>query len=232
MTLIFDAGPVISFTTNNLLSIAEELKKKHDGDFIIPESVKKELVDNPLQIKRFEFEALQVEQQIECGTFRVLEDSKTREYANKLLGMANSLFRIRGNPIKIVHYGEISTIAAARHNNSDVIVMDERTTRELIENPEHLASHMKEKFRTKVTVNNSALSGLKKEIRGIKVIRSAELIAVAFELGLLDRFIDKCRIPDTNVRKLLLDSVLWGVKLEGCSISKEEIEQIMKLEKL
>ena len=43
---------------------------------------------------------------------------------------------------------------------------------------------------------------------------------------MLDNYITK--LPDA--RKNLLESVLWGVKLNGCAVSKEEIENIVRLE--
>ncbi len=230
-SLVFDAGPVISLTTNNLLRIVAQLKARFDGEFILPESVRQELVDRPLEIKRFEFEALQVQQEIGCKNLTVLPDAKTREAAERLLSLANSLLIVRGKRLKIVHYGEMSTIAAAKMYNARVVVIDERTTRDLIENPESLAAHIKDKLQAKVRVDDAVLKELKAELKGLQVIRSAELVAVAFELGLLDTYVNKCAVPDANVRKVLLDSVLWGVKLHGCAISKEEILQILKGEK-
>ena len=49
---------------------------------------------------------------------------------------------------------------------------------------------------------------------------------MAYEHGILNNFITK--IPDA--RKNLLESVLWGVKLNGCAVSKDEIEQIIRIE--
>lgn len=229
--IVFDAGPIISFTANNLLHVTDGLKQKFRGEFLMPEAVKKELVDRPFQIKRFEFEALQVQQQIGCKTFSVIPDEKTQQIATRILNLANSAFSIKNNQVSIVHYGEMSVLASAKIYNAEAVVIDERTTRELVENPENLAGHMSRKFRTNVKTDYSALKELKKELKDIKVVRSAELAAVAYELGLLDKYINKCRIPDINTKKVLLDSVLWGVKLEGCAISKEEIEQIIKAEK-
>ncbi len=72
--------------------------------------------------------------------------------------------------------------------------------------------------------NNDNINELKDIIKNIKVIRSSELVYVAYKLNLLDKYIDGA------TRKRLLDSVLWGVKLDGCAISKAEIEQIKDLE--
>ncbi|MBI5073111.1 hypothetical protein HZA99_04795 [Candidatus Woesearchaeota archaeon] len=34
-----------------------------------------------------------------------------------------------------------------------------------------------------------------------------------------------------NVKRAVLEGALWGVKLNGCSVKEEEIEDIMKMEK-
>ena len=51
-------------------------------------------------------------------------------------------------------------------------------------------------------------------------------MTIGYERGLLDSFITKI----SDARKNLLESVLWGLKLNGCAVSKDEIEQIMKIE--
>ena len=67
-TIVFDTGPIISLTMNNLLWILEPLKSISNANFYITNPVKKELVDNPLnKTKRFKFEALQVLHYIENG---------------------------------------------------------------------------------------------------------------------------------------------------------------------
>ncbi len=228
-SLVFDAGPVISLTMNNLLWLLDPLKKRFGGQFLVPEPVKQELVDRPLNIKRFEFEALQVMGEIDCGVLSVVNDSEVKSRSEHLLALANSCFSARGNNICIVHSGEMSTLASALVFGSDAVAIDERTTRELVEKPEHIAKHMQDKLHTKVSIDYDSLSKLSKEIKPIKILRSVELVAVAFELGLIDRYIEKCKRPTPEMRKLLLDGVLWGVKLDGCAVSEKEIRQIMKM---
>ncbi len=60
----------------------------------------------------------------------------------------------------------------------------------------------------------------------MKLIRSVELVSVAYELGLLDKYL--VNVP--NPKKTLLEAVLWGVKLNGCSVSEREIEEIVRIE--
>ncbi|MBI2574798.1 hypothetical protein HYV82_02850 [Candidatus Woesearchaeota archaeon] len=167
-SLVFDAGPVISLTMNNLLWLVEPLKERFNGGFFIPAAVRAELVDRPLNIKRFEFEALQVQEKIDCGFIKVIDDAKVSALADELLGIANSCFSARGSDISIVHQGEMSVLASVIALGSDAAVIDERTTRDLIEEPLHIARHMQAHLHTKVKVNNDNLELLTRKIGKIK----------------------------------------------------------------
>src|SRR3989338_258473 len=134
-SLIFDAGPVISLAMNNLLWVLEPLKKKFNGKFYITEAVRKELVDRPLETKKFKFEAIQVQRLIENGVLDIIDNNFIREKTPSLLNTANEIFKAYNNYIKIVHYAEMSVIAAATTLSADAVVIDEKTTRFLIENP-------------------------------------------------------------------------------------------------
>ena len=225
-SLIFDAGPIISLATNNLLWILKPLKQEFRGKFYITEAVKRELVDRPLEIKKFKFEAIQVEKLIEDSVLEVIDSSLIMENTSKLLNTANEIFKAFNNYMKIVHFAEMSVVAAANSINEDAIIIDEKTTRLLIENPKNLAEILKKTLHTSISVNENNLKEFKAKVSKIKTIRSVELVTIAYEHGLLDSYITK--IPDS--RKNLLESVLWGVKLNGCAVSKDEIEQILKLE--
>lgn len=225
-SLIFDAGPVISLATNNLLWILEPLKKKFNGKFYLTDAVRKELVDRPLETKKFKFEAIQVERLIENGVLDIIDNDFIREKTPGLLNTANEIFKAYNNYIKIVHYAEISVIEAAISLNANAIVIDEKTTRFLIENPRLIVEILKKTLHTPISINESNLKEFNNTARNISAIRSIELVTIAYEQGILNNYITK--LPDA--RKDLLESVLWGVKLNGCAVSKDEIEQILRIE--
>lgn len=224
--MMFDAGPLISLTTNSLLWILKELKKETRGDFSIVSSVKHELVDHPLVTKKFKFEALQVERLIEQKVLTLINRPEYKSRAFELLDLANNIFWAQKNPIRLVQLGEMETIAAAVGLETNRIVLDERITRSLIETPDQLQDMMSRRLHTKLHVDTGRLDEFRAFTRHIEIIRSAELVAIAYEKGLLDEFI--VNVP--NAKKELLESVLWGVKLNGCSISEEEINSIVKIE--
>lgn len=225
--IVFDAGPIISLTMNNLLWILEPLKKISNVEFCITEQVKRELVDTPLnKTRKYMFEALQVLHYIENKTLEVIDNDAVRNQAYELLSTANSCFSAFGHNIQIVHEAEMSAIALCLQKKADAFAVDEKTARLLMENPDRLHSIMEHMLHTKVEKNKENLSKFRKITRGIKAIRSVELVAIAYEKGLLDKYLANIQ----SSRKTLLESVLWGVKLNGCAVSRREIEQIVKME--
>ena len=225
-SIVFDAGPVISFTTNNLLWLLEKLKQKFKGNFIITSGVHYELIQRPLETKKFKFEALQVERLVEKEILNVIDDEKIKLKAEELSNLANNSLYAQGNPIQIVQNGEMETLAFAILKNPDAVVIDERITRLLVENPEDLRALMERRLHTKVSADKNKLKMFQELTRHISLIRSVELAAIGYELGFLDEYL----VDVPNAKKELLESVLWGVKLNGCSVSEEEIKQIIDIE--
>ena len=224
--IFFDTGPIISLTTNNLLGILQPLKKKYGGDFFITKGVQKELIKRPLETKRFKFEALQVLRKIEEKVIEVYENNQLDAKTLHLLDLANTIFSAKGNNITIIQYAEMHALAAAILNQADAYVVDERTTRQLIEDPKKLVKRLGRKLHTGITVDQEKLKDFTKHTKDVKVIRSVELVAMAYELGLLEQYV--LRIP--NPKKTLIDSVLWALKMQGCSVSEREIREIVKME--
>lgn len=221
--LIFDAGPIISLSINNLLWILAELKQRFGGEFYIAEAVRAELVANPLRGKRFKFEAMQVESLIESGVLKIIDDRVVKQKADELKALANKAFYLHKYPMQVVQEGEMETLAAAITMGIETAVVDERITRMLVEKPEQLEKILEKKMHADVTVDHEKLRIFNTMMKNIQIIRSIELAAVAFERGLLNKYL--VEIP--NARRELLDSILWAIKLNGCSVTEEEIEEII-----
>ncbi|MBI2656374.1 hypothetical protein HYX03_01390 [Candidatus Woesearchaeota archaeon] len=174
-SLIFDAGPIISLATNNLLWVLEPLKKEFNGNFYITDAVKHELVDRPLETKKFKFEAIQVERLIENRILEITDSSFIRQKTPALLNTANEIFKAYNNYIKIVHFAEMSVIAAAAGLNADAIAIDEKTTRFLIENPKMIVEILRKTLHTPIGINENNLKEFKNTAKSIKTIRSIEI---------------------------------------------------------
>lgn len=226
-SLVFDTGPIISLTTNNLLCLLEKLKKKFNGQFYISKKSKEELVDNPLATKRFKFEALQVLRIINEKVLSVIDNIEIEKKTNTLLELANSIFYAYNKNINIVHKAEMQGLATCINLNANAFVVDERTSRVLIEDYKNLKQLLEKKLHATIKINQKSLQAFQKIVRGVKMLRSVELVTIAYELGLLDDYILNVK----DAKKTLLESVLWGVKLNGCAVSKKEINEIIRLVK-
>jgi hypothetical protein len=221
--MIFDAGPLISLSMNGLLGELQKLKKIFNGSFLITEQVKAEVIDKPLKIKYFELEALKVQQLLEekvlemadsYGINNSLISTKTQD----IMDIANGIFMSSNNKMNIMQLGEASCLALSKilyeKGVENVIVIDERTTRMLVEKPENLKDLLERKLHTKIILVKKDFQNFK----GFKIIRSVELIYVAWRKNLID-------LKKGNV----LDALLYALKFKGCSVSDDEIDEIKRM---
>jgi predicted nucleic acid-binding protein len=219
--LFFDAGPIITLVMSRLIWILPELKKQMNGRFYITPAVKKELIERPLTVKRFEFEALQVAKLIRDGVLEVYE-KVPGDKVNELITLANSSFSINGKNMDIIQSGEMESVACALQEQASSVVMDERTLRLFIESNKEMKKLLEIRFQKEVTPNSTNMNLFSNALKDITIIRSVELLAVAYKLKLLDTFIP----PQKDGKQVLLDAVLWSAKYNGCAITGNEIDEL------
>ena len=216
--IIFDSSTLISFAMNGILDILRELKKVFKGSFLITQDVKREVVDKPMTITRFKLEALKIQGLLNEGVLEIADEEGIQKKTKEILDVANSIFEGKGRDIKLISSGETSCLALSKILSEkkilNVIAVDERTTRMLVENPGKLGSFLEKKMHTKIISKKNNFEAFKK----FKIIRSAELVYVAYKKKLV-------KIGNGK----LLDALLWAVKFKGCSISGDEIREIKKI---
>lgn len=218
--LFFDAGPVISLILARMDWILPKLKQQFGGRFCITPAVKMELVDRPISVHRFQFEALQVIRHIREGTLEVY-DNVPQKKAAQLISLANSTFSINGKTMDILQAGEVESAACALDTGAPV-VMDERTLRLFVEKATQMKSLLESRFQQHVEVDLQTMKQFSELVKGVSIIRSVELVAVAYKLGLLASY-----VPDgKRGKETLLDAVLWAVKYGGCAVTEHEMEEL------
>ncbi len=219
--LFFDAGPIITLVMSRLAWILPELKKHWNGKFYITPAVKYELVDRPLTIRRFEFEALQVMKFIREGVLEVYQDipsSKVKE----LIELANGSFTLDNQTMDVIQEGEMESAATAVSSNAAGVVMDERTLRLFIESNRDMKTLLETRFKKTVTPDLQKMDAFSAKLKGLTIIRSIELVGIAYRLGLLDSYIPEGK----KGREQLIDAVLWNVKYNGCAVTELEIQDL------
>jgi len=225
-TIVLDSGPVISLALNNLLWLFTQVKEKYNIRFIITEAVKKEIVDHPFETKKFKFEAIQVMVLLDNNTIEVVKTPSIIKKTEEFISLANRSFRTDYHELTLVHFAEFSAICASLELNADAVMIDERTTRYMMEKPDKLKNLLMHKLHTKIRIQKKPLETLRRLCKNVKFIRSAEFVSIAFEKGMLDKYLPKVNEPKKN----LLGSLLWALKLNGCAISNRDLETIMRLE--
>lgn len=217
--LIFDSGPLINFALNGLLPVLRKIKKEFKGEFLITKEVKNEIIDYPITTKKYKLEALQLKEMfderiIKHADITPEQVDELRNKREEIINIANNTFYSKKKNIHLLDKGECATLALYRLMKGDcVLVIDERTTRMLCENPENLRKILQNKLHSPITAIKENYSFFK----DFKIIRSAELAYIANKKNLLD-----LKNPQ------LLDALLYAIKLRGCSISEEEIEEMKK----
>lgn len=224
--IIFDSGTLISFAMNGLFLEFSKLKEIFKGKFLITNEVKKEIIDVPLGIKKFELQALKLKDLIDRGILEFPENiginsKEVSKLSNLVMSKSNNVFFAKKKEVKIVSPGETSCLALSKILNEkgfeNILAVDERTIRLLCESPEKLRELLERKIHSKVELREKNLDFFK----GFSFVRSTELIVIAYK----NNFI----LLKNN--DLLLDALLWALKSTGCAISIEEIEEIKSLEK-
>jgi len=222
--IIFDSGTLINFSMNGLLETLVGLKKKFNGYFIISEQVKEEVINRPINIKKFELGALRVKQLldnkvIELPTSLGISRKQIIENIKKFLKIANNTYYTKGEWIHLIDKGEASCFALSKilteKGVKNVISIDERTARMLTERPENLEKLLENKLHTRIKTKKENY----KFFKGFTFIRSSEIVYIAYKKGLI-------KLKD---HENILDALLYAVKYKGCAISTEEIKEMKKL---
>ena len=166
--IIFDASTLITLAMNGLLPEFRELKKIFKGKFIITKDVKREIIDRPITIKRFELEALKLKQLLDEKILEMpsclgINEDEISIKTKEILNLANNLFIGKGKNLELIQFGEASCLVLSRlldeKKIENVIAVDERTTRMLGEKPENLEKLLRKKLHIKVTLNKKNFDG-------------------------------------------------------------------------
>ena len=214
--IVCDSSSLISLSeTCNIEALA--FLHESGARFLIPPSVERELVDRPLELKQYAFSAIRLKHQLEEKVLEVKSVPGLEEETHEILKQANNLLSVGGRPLKILHEGEAQCLALLKKGVGDAFLVDEKTTRLLIESPQKLAENLKPEYARKVFVNNSTLTFLSNEFQRFSVLRSVELLAVAVSKGFFKEF--------GAEENKALNAGLYALRRAGCSVSSRELAE-------
>ena len=111
-------------------------------------------------------------------------------------------------------------LGVAVKTGSRNMLMDERTTRMICEEPSALAKHISREFRKEVKVDWEKIKELNKLVGKVIFLRSTELVIVAYEKGYFAGF--------GEMKKNALEASLYSLKFAGASTGFREISTYIK----
>jgi len=226
--IIVDSSTIISCAMNCLMWVFDELSKK-GIQFIVPKGVKKEIIDSGLHSKKFKYEAIRVSRYFSKGIFKESEEEIKKE-TSEMLRYANSSFYIKHNPMRILQKADAEVAVLAKKIKADAIATDEKTLRLLVEAPDSIKKILEKKFNSKVEVNEKELYNFNKEFKNIPVVRSVDLIALAYSMGIFEDTVKRfCPNRNRQCKMEIIDGLLYSLRFSGCAVSFKEIEDYVNI---
>ncbi|MFA5357526.1 MAG: hypothetical protein WC308_01230 [archaeon] len=221
MKAVIDTGTMITFSSTCLMNVFREFMRANKIELLISKKVADESVWKPLENKRFELNAARIKKTMNEGTVKVIPmTDQLEKETNEIIGLANSIFNSEGEAITLLQYGESEALAIARIRGAKAVFVDERTTRSLIENPSRLKQVLERRQNRRINVNYTNLEEFRKMFEGIKIFRSVDIIALAYNQNLFD--------GELEHGKLELEAALYATKYAGCAVSEREIAEYLK----
>ncbi len=226
--LVMDSCTIISLSMNCLASVLKKFAQQ-GRNFCVPPSVYNEIYSQPLKSKQFLWPALKVKKYFNEGFLTILKSPTLEKDTQEILFWSNKIYSTSKGNIHLIHRGEAEVMALAKYYNQSTIATDEYITRLLIEEPFTLKKHFEKKLHMPVEVNEKSLAEFQKLVNGINIVRSAEIIALAFEQGFFDEDIRVISKSINNAKAELIRGMLWALKFSGCSMFVSEIEDYVTL---
>jgi hypothetical protein len=186
----------------------------------MPESVAYETITKPLKIRRYELNALFIQELLKEDILRVVDlNAEHKTLSKNLHEFANKCLYVGKRSLSVIHRAECDCLALVDQIGAQALAMDERTLRMLVEAPKKLAQLLQYRIGKPVKLEPQNYRKFKGLLPKLCIVRSVELAAFGFEEELCGY--------STN-HKIALEAVLFALKFHGCGVSMREIEQYLR----
>ena len=220
MKAVIDTGTMITLAGTCLMNVFREFVKTNHLELLISGTVAEESVWKPITNKRFALNAARIKYAMTKGIIKTIP--VTNEIAHtqqKILQLANNIFFTQSGPLSIIQAGEAEALAIAKLQNVKMLFIDERTTRSMIEDPSRLKQVLERRQEEEVTMSQQNLNSFRSMFPELKMFRSVDIIAMAYEQNLFDHELAHGRLE--------LEAALYAAKFAGCAVSEKEIEDYL-----
>jgi len=215
--IVCDSSTLISLADTCNIDALAFLRKNAGLDFVIPPGVREEIISVPSKVKSLEFSALRIRKLVEEGTVRVEEPENLAVKTREIADAANRLYAVGGKPLKLIHEGEAESLALTSLAGSNVLSIDEKTTRLIVEDPLKLKEMVASEYVEKLSFDLGAYQKFRTIVPPLAIMRSAELIALAAKRGFFKNF--------GGHEEEAFHAAISSLRAAGCSLAQDEIRQ-------
>ena len=216
--VVSDSSSIISMAINCMSTLLAELGL----EIVVSREVYDEIVSRPINSKRYALESMRIKKLFNEGVVKVM-DADPR-LTDEIIEVSNGIYSAHHQNIRLIHKGEAGALALIRDVGADAFLIDERTMRMMLEDPESLKNVLSSQNNGRVDIDYGRLDAFRKLVPPVKIIRSSELAAIAYERGVLGKSLG-------DNRKEALMAMLYALKFSGCAISWDEIDDYASIMK-
>ncbi|MCX6767710.1 MAG: hypothetical protein NTY90_03205 [Candidatus Micrarchaeota archaeon] len=215
--IVCDSSSLISLADTCNIDALAFLKQKAGAEFVITPGVREEIIGAPMKIKALEYSAIRIRKALEESAIAVADAPNLAAKTSEILGAANRLYLVGGKPLPVLHEGEAQSLALLSIARANALLVDEKTTRLIVEDPAKLKEMIEGEYVEKLALDLEAHKKFLALIPPTAIMRSAEVLALAAHRGYFKTF--------GKHEEEAFHASVYALRAAGCSLAQDELEQ-------
>lgn len=211
--IVCDSSALISLADTSNLSVLKFLSGQGINFFITP-AVKSEITTRPMTIRKYALSAIRLQKCIDDGYLKLLASVTLHEQTSRILKSANNMIFAGKKPLELIQLGEAECLAIFASASAHMLLVDEKTTRLLIENPHKLRETIQAR-NSDVRLDQGKRDEFGSLTKDVACLRSSELLAFAYTKGYFDDF--------RNLKEDAFRASIYALRDSGCGLAASEI---------
>jgi len=212
--IVCDSSALISLADTSNLAVLKFLSGQGINFFITP-AVKSEISSRPMTIRKYALSAIRLQKCIDDGYLKLLASVTLHEQTQRILKSANSMMYAGKKPLELIQLGEAECLAIFASASAHMLLVDEKTTRLLIENPHKLRETIQTRNSEGIRLDQGRRDEFASLTKDVSCLRSAELLAFAYSKGYFDDF--------RNLKDDAFKASIYALRDSGCGLASSEI---------
>jgi hypothetical protein len=211
---VCDSSALISLSDTSNLAALKFLSAKGISFFITP-TVRSEVTSRPMGIKKYALSAVRLQKCIDDGVLKLLASVTLHDRASRILKAANSMIYAGKKPLELLQLGEAECLAIFASASAHMLLVDEKTTRLLVENPHKLRETVQTRNAEGVRLDQGRREEFASLTREVSCMRSSELLALAYTKGYFDDY--------RGLKEDAFRASIYALRDAGCGLASSEI---------